>query len=86
MGGRELIAADVPALHPVFDGLPLGQVEPLLVDETALVLQTGHVCALLVAQRTLDAREHPDTTRNEAARPAAAPPHALSLQYLVGDP
>src|SRR4051812_4017700 len=34
----ELVARDAPALHPIFDGLTLGQVQPVLVDEAALVL------------------------------------------------
>ena len=30
------------ALHPVLDGLTLGEIEPLPVDESALVLEAGH--------------------------------------------
>ena len=42
VGGGDLVAGHAPALHPVFDGLTLRQVEPVLVDEDALVLQARH--------------------------------------------
>src|ERR1700677_1338553 len=42
VGGRELGAGDAPALHPVLHRLPLREVEPVLVDETPLVLESGH--------------------------------------------
>jgi hypothetical protein len=42
VGSGDLVLGDAPALHPVFDRLALGEVEPVLVDEAALVLQAGH--------------------------------------------
>ncbi|EEF23807.1 conserved hypothetical protein [Ricinus communis] len=42
VGGRDLFAGHAPALHPVFDGLALGEIQAVLVDEAALVLQSGH--------------------------------------------
>ena len=45
VGGGELVASHAPALHPVFDGLPLREIEPVLVDKPALVLQSRHAAA-----------------------------------------
>ena len=41
MGGDDLVARHAPAFHPVFDGLALGKVEPLLVDEALTVPTPG---------------------------------------------
>ena len=45
VGGCDLLAGHAPALHPVLDGLTLGEIEPFFVDESALVLEAGHACA-----------------------------------------
>ena len=42
MGGGELVLGHPPPLHPVLDRLALGEVEAVLVDEAALVLEASH--------------------------------------------